>query len=53
MARRLIYFGDIQGRLCAVDARTGELDRGFGESGKVDPRVGMADGFPKSQSGLT
>ena len=44
--KRLIYLGDIQGRLWAVDARTGELDRGFGESGKVDLRAGMADGFP-------
>jgi glucose dehydrogenase len=33
--------------------RTGELDRGFGESGKVDLRAGMADGFPESQYGLT
>jgi glucose dehydrogenase len=51
--KRLIYLGDIQGRLWAVDARTGELDRGFGESGKVDLRAGMADGFPESQYGLT
>ena len=51
--KRLIYLGDIQGRLWAVDARTGKLDQGFGESGKVDLRAGMADGFPDSQYGLT
>jgi glucose dehydrogenase len=51
--KRLIYLGDIQGRLWAVDARTGELDRKFGEGGKVDLRTGMADGFPESQYGLT
>jgi quinoprotein glucose dehydrogenase len=51
--KRLIYLGDIQGRLWAVHARTGKLDRGFGESGKVDLRAGMADGFPESQYGLT
>ena len=51
--RRLIYLGDIQGRLWAVDARTGRLDPGFGEAGKVDLRAGMADGFPESQYGLT
>ena len=51
--RRLIYLGDIQGRLWAVDPRTGQLDPGFGEAGKVDLRVGMADGFPESQYGMT
>jgi quinate dehydrogenase (quinone) len=51
--KRLIYLGDIQGRLWAVDARTGDLDRGFGEAGKVDLRAGMADGFQESQYGLT
>ena len=51
--RRLIYLGDIQGRLWAVDARTGQLDAGFGESGKLDLRAGMADGFPESQYGMT
>jgi quinoprotein glucose dehydrogenase len=40
--KRLIYLGDIQGGLWAVDAWTGELNRGFGESGKVDLRAGMA-----------
>jgi glucose dehydrogenase len=51
--KRLIYLGDIQGRLWAVDAKTGQLDPGFGDGGKLDLRAGMADGFPELQYGLT
>jgi glucose dehydrogenase len=51
--KRLIYLGDIQGRLWAVDAKTGKLDPGFGDGGKLDLRAGMADGFPQLQYGLT
>jgi PQQ-dependent dehydrogenase (methanol/ethanol family) len=51
--RRLIYLGDIQGRLWAVDAKTGKLDPAFGDAGHLDLRAGMADGFPQLQYGLT
>ena len=51
--KRLLYLGDIQGRLWAVDAKTGKLDPAFGDAGKLDLRAGMADGFPQLQYGLT
>ena len=51
--KRLIFLGDIQGRLWAVNAATGKLDPGFGDAGKLDLRTGMADGFPEAQYGLT
>jgi len=51
--KRLIYLGDLQGRLWGVDAATGKLDPGFGDAGKVDLRAGMADNFPQAQYGLT
>ena len=51
--RRLIFLGDIQGRLWALDAKTGKLDPQFGDGGKVDLRVGMADKFPEAQYGPT
>ena len=50
---RLLYLGDIEGRLWAVDAKTGKLDPAFGDAGKLDLRAGMADGFPQLQYGLT
>src|SRR6476659_624128 len=43
--KRLIFLGDLQGRLWAVNAATGKLDPGFGDAGKLDLRAGMADGF--------
>jgi len=51
--KRLIFLGDLQGRLWAVNAATGKLDPGFGDAGKLDLRAGMADGFPEAQYGLT
>ena len=51
--KRLLYLGDIEGRLWAVDARTGQLDPGFGEAGKLNLRAGMAEAFPEAQYGLT
>ncbi|HEY6548648.1 MAG TPA: PQQ-binding-like beta-propeller repeat protein, partial [Vicinamibacteria bacterium] len=51
--KRLLYLGDIEGRLWGVDSTTGAPDPGFGERGKVDLRAGMADGFPEAQYGLT
>lgn len=51
--KRLIYLGDLQGRLWAVDAKTGQLDKGFADAGKLDLRAGMADGFPEALYGPT
>jgi len=51
--KRLLYLGDVQGRLWAVDAKTGKLDPAFGDAGELDLRAGMADGFPQLQYGLT
>jgi glucose dehydrogenase len=51
--RRLIFLADIQGRLWALDAKTGKLDPQFGDAGKVDLRVGMADKFPEARYGPT
>jgi glucose dehydrogenase len=51
--RRLVYLGDIEGRLWGIDAKTGRPDPVFGDSGRVDLRAGMADGFPEAQYGLT
>jgi quinoprotein glucose dehydrogenase len=51
--RRLVFLGDVEGRLWAIDALTGRPDPGFGEGGRVELRAGMADGFPDAQYGLT
>ena len=51
--KRLLYLGDIEGRLWGVDAKTGQPDATFGEAGKVNLRAGMADAFPEAQYGLT
>jgi glucose dehydrogenase len=51
--KRLIFLGDIQGRLWALDAKTGKLDPQFGDGGKVDLRIGMADKFPNARYGPT
>jgi quinoprotein glucose dehydrogenase len=48
---RRIFLGDIEGRLWAIDAASGQPVAGFGEKGHVDMRAGM--GFPDSQYGLT
>jgi glucose dehydrogenase len=51
--RRLVFLGDVEGRLWAIDAATGRPDPGFGEGGRVNLRAGMAEGFPEAQYGLT
>ena len=51
--KRLLYLGDIEGRLWALDAKTGQPDPAFGVAGKVDLRAGMADAFPEAQYGMT
>jgi glucose dehydrogenase len=51
--KRLLYLGDLQGRLWAIDAATGRPDPDFGDAGRVDMRAGMADGFPDAQYSIT
>ena len=43
-----ILAGLSDGRLIAVNARTGKLAPGFGNEGAVDLRVGVTDKFPKA-----
>jgi quinoprotein glucose dehydrogenase len=44
--RTRIIEGTLDGRLIAVDARTGERCAGFGTGGAVDIKVGMGDVIP-------
>ena len=41
-----IVYATPDGRLVALDARTGGLRKDFGEGGSVDLRAGVADGWP-------
>ena len=43
-----IYAGLSNGRLIALDAKTGKLVPGFGKEGILDLRVGVADKFPEA-----
>ncbi|HEX9188764.1 MAG TPA: pyrroloquinoline quinone-dependent dehydrogenase [Vicinamibacteria bacterium] len=51
--RRLVFLGDVEGRLWGIDAATGRPDPAFGAGGRLDLRPGMADAFPDAQYGLT
>lgn len=44
-----IFFGTFDGRLIALDARTGKLFPGFGNGGIVNLREGVADQWPELQ----
>ena len=48
-----ILFGTLDGRLIALNAKTGNLVPGFGKEGEVNLREGVADGFPGSIYALT
>ncbi len=48
-ADRRILYGTADGRLAALDARTGRLREDFGQRGLVDLRVGVADAWPHAQ----
>ena len=50
---RRILFGTFDGRLIALDARTGKPCEGFGDSGSVDLRAGVADSWPDAAYGVT
>jgi glucose dehydrogenase len=43
-----ILFGTADGRLIALDPKTGQLIRGFGDNGQVDVRERALKGFPQS-----
>jgi quinoprotein glucose dehydrogenase len=49
-----IVFGTINGRLIALDAKTGEPSKGFGENGSVNLKTPeIMNGFPNAGYGLT
>jgi quinoprotein glucose dehydrogenase len=48
-----ILAGTLDGRLIALNARTGMPVPGFGDEGEVDLRKGVADGFPKLTYAVT
>ncbi|MDR3702141.1 MAG: pyrroloquinoline quinone-dependent dehydrogenase [Candidatus Sulfopaludibacter sp.] len=48
-----IFFGTSDGRLIALDARTGTLAKGFGDNGAVDLKAGITDKFPRASYAVT
>jgi quinoprotein glucose dehydrogenase len=49
-----LFFGTIQGRLIALDARTGEPSAGFGDKGMVNLKTSeIMNGFPDAPYGFT
>ena len=52
-ADKRIFLGTLDGRLFALDARTGKPVPGFGNEGFIDLRKGVADEFPNAGYGLT
>ena len=48
-----ILYGTFDGRLIALDARTGKASRGFGKDGVVDLRTGVADAYPRAEYSIT
>jgi quinoprotein glucose dehydrogenase len=50
---RRILFGTFDGRLVALDAKTGKRCRDFGEAGTVDLRSGVADAYPGAEYSVT
>lgn len=52
-ADRRILFGTPDGRLVALDARTGRLRPDFGQGGMIDLRVGVADDWPQAPVAVT
>ena len=52
IAPRLV-FGTTDGWLIALDARTGEFSRGFGEAGLVSLKQGVADAYPDGRVALS
>ena len=50
---RRILFGTFDGRLIALDAKTGKPSRDFGKGGTVNLRAGVADNFPEAEYSVT
>ena len=50
---RRILFGTFDGRLIALDAKTGKRCRNFGEKGEINLRTGVADAFPNAEYAVT
>lgn len=50
---RRLFYGTLDGRLFAINARTGKPVDSFGEGGFVDLRKGAADNYPGRAYGLT
>jgi glucose dehydrogenase len=48
-----IFLGTLDGRLFALDARTGKPAPSFGNDGWIDLRKGVADEFPNAGYGVT
>jgi len=48
-----ILFGTFDGRLIALNAKTGKPCAGFGSNGTINLRAGVADGYPGSQYSVT
>ena len=48
-----VILGTADGRLIALEAKTGKPVPEFGDNGTVNLRVGVADGFPKANYAIT
>jgi quinoprotein glucose dehydrogenase len=48
-----IFFGDMEGRLWAIDARTGKPSPRFGAEGMVDLKKGIVEKYPNTQYRVT
>lgn len=50
---RRILFGTFDGRLIALDAKSGKPCSGFGKDGTINLRAGAADAFPAAEYSVT
>lgn len=48
-----IFIGTSNGKLFALDAKTGEAAKSFGEDGALNVRVGVADKYPNAHYGIS
>jgi quinoprotein glucose dehydrogenase len=51
--RARIFFGTSDGRLIALDAKTGALASAFADNGTLNLRAGITDKFPRAAYGVT
>jgi membrane-bound PQQ-dependent dehydrogenase (glucose/quinate/shikimate family) len=52
-SERTILFGTFDGRLIALDAKTGKPSRDFGKQGTINLRAGVADAYPGAEYSVT